>query len=164
MRHNIFFLFFIGLLLPSCATIVSKSEYPVNIQTSPSNVRVAIKDKNGMVIHKGRTPMIVNLKASNGYFDSANYIVEYKYKGITKIKPLSAKFDGWYLGNIMFGVGGIIGFLVVDPLTGAMWKLPEVTSEYFNTENASLINKEGLHVVSVDVLNTKGRSKLIPIQ
>jgi hypothetical protein len=29
--------------------------------------------------------------------------------------------DGWYIGNILFG--GVIGFLIVDPATGAMWKL-----------------------------------------
>jgi hypothetical protein len=32
--------------------------------------------------------------------------------------------DGWYIGNILFG--GLIGILIVDPLTGAMWKLDDV--------------------------------------
>lgn len=31
--------------------------------------------------------------------------------------------DGWYVGNIIFG--GLIGLLLVDPITGAMWKLPD---------------------------------------
>lgn len=37
--------------------------------------------------------------------------------------PLSADISGWYFGNILFG--GLIGMLIVDPATGAMWKLPE---------------------------------------
>jgi hypothetical protein len=37
--------------------------------------------------------------------------------------------NGWYIGNILFG--GLIGMLIVDPLTGAMYTLEpnEVTSE-----------------------------------
>jgi len=31
--------------------------------------------------------------------------------------------SGWYWGNIL--IGGLIGMLVVDPLTGAMYKLPD---------------------------------------
>ena len=31
--------------------------------------------------------------------------------------------DGWYIGNIVFG--GLIGWLVVDPASGAMWKLQD---------------------------------------
>jgi len=30
--------------------------------------------------------------------------------------------SGWYWGNILFG--GLIGVLIVDPITGKMWKLP----------------------------------------
>jgi hypothetical protein len=29
--------------------------------------------------------------------------------------------DGWYFGNLLFG--GLIGLLIVDPATGAMYKL-----------------------------------------
>lgn len=29
--------------------------------------------------------------------------------------------NGWYIGNLLFG--GIIGLLIVDPATGAMWTL-----------------------------------------
>ncbi|MCH5598514.1 hypothetical protein [Niabella ginsengisoli] len=33
---------------------------------------------------------------------------------------LTKKFNAWYLGNI--AIGGIIG-LIIDPITGAMYKL-----------------------------------------
>ena len=36
---------------------------------------------------------------------------------------LTSTIDGWFWGNILFG--GFVGFLIVDPLTGAMYKLPE---------------------------------------
>ena len=39
---------------------------------------------------------------------------------------LESEVDSWYFGNILFG--GLIGMLIIDPATGAMWKLPENVS------------------------------------
>ncbi|MDB4525936.1 hypothetical protein N9065_03445 [Akkermansiaceae bacterium] len=41
----------------------------------------------------------------------------------TGTQSLDASMDPWYAGNIIFG--GILGVLVVDPATGAMWQLPK---------------------------------------
>lgn len=38
-----------------------------------------------------------------------------------KIVPITFKIDGWYFGNIL--IGGVLGMLIVDPATGAMWKI-----------------------------------------
>jgi hypothetical protein len=35
---------------------------------------------------------------------------------------INARIDGWYFANLF--LGGWIGMLLVDPLTGAMWKIP----------------------------------------
>jgi hypothetical protein len=34
---------------------------------------------------------------------------------------LDSTLSGWYFGNIL--IGGLIGLLIVDPLTGAMYDL-----------------------------------------
>ena len=34
---------------------------------------------------------------------------------------MGSKVEGWYWGNILFG--GLIGMIIVDPATGAMYKL-----------------------------------------
>ena len=39
------------------------------------------------------------------------------YESQTQV--LHTTLNGWYLGNIIFG--GLIGLLLVDPATGAMW-------------------------------------------
>jgi hypothetical protein len=39
----------------------------------------------------------------------------------TKKINVECSINGWYFGNIVFG--GLIGFLIVDPVTGAMFKL-----------------------------------------
>ncbi|MFY7818852.1 MAG: hypothetical protein ACOVRB_10865 [Akkermansiaceae bacterium] len=112
-----------AVLMSSCASIVSKSEYPVSLTSSPESCKVTVK-KNGVAVYQGATPSIVTLSASNGFFQPAHYQVEFSKKGgATQTVPLRADIDGWYLGNILFG--GLIGILIVDPATGAMWKLPE---------------------------------------
>lgn len=38
-----------------------------------------------------------------------------------KVVPVIFELDGWYFGNIL--LGGVIGMLIVEPATGAMWKI-----------------------------------------
>ena len=38
-----------------------------------------------------------------------------------KVVHISAELDGWYIGNIL--IGGWLGMLIVDPLSGAMYKI-----------------------------------------
>lgn len=103
--------------LCNCASIVSKSDYPVNFNSSnPTKITVKNTESNN-VIYSGVTPTTVNLPASEGFFQPAKYEI----KSGRNTQTLKAGIDPWYAGNIVFG--GIIGGLV-DPLTGAMWKLP----------------------------------------
>ena len=109
-------------LFSSCASIVSKGTYPLTINSSPSNARVNITDKKGYEIFAGNTPAVARLKAGNGFFSKAEYQVKISTPGHdTQIIPVTFSLDGWYFGNILFG--GLIGMLIVDPATGAMWKI-----------------------------------------
>jgi hypothetical protein len=115
-------------LFSSCASIVSESTYPLSISSSPNNARVSITDKKGAEIFLGTTPAVVKLKAGAGFFSKAEYQVKLSSPGYDdKIVPVFFKLDGWYFGNIL--VGGLIGMLIVDPATGAMWK---IETEYLN--------------------------------
>ena len=117
------------LLFSSCASIVSKRDYPVSINSNPSGCKVLVKKSDGTVLHQGVTPTTVVLSAGGGYFKPASYDLEFTRKGGgSQTIPVKAGLDGWYIGNVVFG--GLIGFLIVDPLTGAMWKLePTVQAE-----------------------------------
>jgi len=106
-------------ILPSCASIVSKSDWPVSITSSEPGVPFTVKNAHGVALVQGKTPTIVTLSAKEGFFDGADYTIETGHATL----PLSSSMNGWYIGNIVFG--GLIGFLIVDPATGAMWKLPE---------------------------------------
>ena len=110
------------LLTPSCASIVSKNVYPISISSTPSEAKITVIDKRGVEVYKGETPATVKLKAGSGYFSQAEYQVRFEKPGYnTKVLPVIFKLDGWYWGNIL--TGGLIGMLVIDPLTGAMLKL-----------------------------------------
>jgi len=125
-------------LFSSCASIVSKSTYPLSINSSPSNAKVSITDKKGKEIYLGNTPATVKLKAGAGFFSKAEYQVKFSSPGYDdKIVPITFKLDGWYFGNLL--LGGVLGMLIIDPATGAMWKIEtEFLNETLSKSTASI--------------------------
>lgn len=112
------------VILAGCASIVSQSRYPVIIDSNQSGATVLIKDKHGRDVHKGVTPTTVTLPASAGYFSPEKYTFQFEKEGYSPTSAtISAGLDGWYFGNLLFG--GLIGFLIVDPASGAMWELDQ---------------------------------------
>jgi hypothetical protein len=113
------------LSMSGCASIVSKSSWPVTVQSNPTGAKCVIAKENGIQLQTGVTPMTFTLNSSNGFFQSARYVITCDKEGYQTSKTeLSSSLNGWYWGNILFG--GLIGLLIVDPATGSMWKLEEV--------------------------------------
>jgi len=82
-----------------------------------------IYDHDGIAIHRGATPLTVPLDSGRGFFLPASYRVECAMPGKpTQSGVISASWNPWHLGNLVFG--GAIGLLIVDPATGAMYRLP----------------------------------------
>lgn len=80
---------------------------------------------------------MVTLNAGSGYFDGETYSVSYSKDGYDKQQStINSSIDGWYWANIVFG--GILGMLVIDPATGAMYKLPKSTHATLSQSVASL--------------------------
>ncbi|GAM60695.1 hypothetical protein JCM19232_3637 [Vibrio ishigakensis] len=132
-----------------CASIVSDSQYTMAITSSPDDAIFTITNENGQVVSKGHTPSTISLDASNGFFDGADYTIKYHKDGYEdSIVTVSSSVDGWYVGNILFG--GFIGLLIVDPATGAMWKLPKTASQsLLKNQNADQDGKQ-LTLMSLD--------------
>lgn len=115
------------ILCSGCASIVSDRVYPVSVTSSPEGAQFTIRNEDGIVVAKGTTPETVSLKAGAGFFNGETYTITYKKQNCeSATKIVDSELDWWYLGNIVFG--GLIGFLIVDPATGAMWELPEYAS------------------------------------
>lgn len=151
------------LLTTSCASIVSKSSYPISINSMPSEAKVTITNKKGVEVFKGQTPATLKLKSGSGFFSKARYQVKFEKEGYdTKIVPIHYEIDGWYFGNLLFG--GIIGLLIVDPATGAMYKLE---TEFLNetlTKSTTSIEKEGLNVYALNDIPKEWKEHLVILE
>ncbi len=107
-----------------CASIVSDSTYPVTVESFPSGAQFTVKNKSGRIVSSGVTPQQVVLDAGAGFFKPENYTITFKKQNYNSTMVSErAGLDPWYFGNILFG--GLIGMLIVDPATGAMWELPD---------------------------------------
>jgi hypothetical protein len=110
--------------LGGCASIVSDSKPEVGVYSTPTAAKYEIVNSRGMVVAHGVTPGKVLLESGRGYFKGEDYKVTFRKEGYSdSTVPLKTTVNGWYWGNIL--IGGLIGMLIVDPLTGAMYTLPD---------------------------------------
>lgn len=110
------------LLLSGCASIVSKTNWPFSVDTQPSGASVTITNKKGVEVFSGKTPTAMKLRSGSGFFGKESYTVSIAKEGYEPKKvTIECRVNGWYFGNIL--IGGLIGMLIVDPATGAMYRL-----------------------------------------
>jgi hypothetical protein len=85
---------------------------------------VEITNCNGEIVYRGATPVTTRLKTGGGFFKPAIYEIKLTVDGYqTKIIPVQARLNAWYFGNIV--IGGVLGMLIIDPITGAMYKFSD---------------------------------------
>ena len=166
MKNTFLKLALLAILLPtlcsSCATIFGHSTYPVSVNSTPSGATVSITDKKGKEVYKGASPAIVNLKSSAGFFAKAEYQVKISSTGYAEqIIPVNFNLNGWYFGNIL--IGGLIGMLVIDPATGAMWKLETPPLNIILSKSASTTDLPTLKIVEMASLPQNMKDKLVRI-
>ena len=104
------------------------------------------------------------MNSGAGYFKAAEYSITYSKPGFEDLTlPITSEVDGWYIGNLFFG--GLIGFLVVDPATGAMWKLPaEHRGNLVDPETLADDQSLQLKVVEIDELSSGQQTKLVELE
>ena len=150
------------IVLVSCASIVSKSQYPVTITSDPDGADITIVDENGMTIHTGTTPTTVTL-STGGNYKGKDYTVTFLKPGYEKYQlKLQRGIDGWYVGG-NFLLGGLIGWLIVDPITGAMWTLPKEVTATLIPLTAHNGPFDSINFTTVDQLSPELTNKLIRI-
>ena len=155
--------FLVSILFSNCATIFSKSEYPLNLKSTPE-ANVIVKDENGTEVYKGVTPVEIILKTKSDFFKGKNYTITFSQEGYADNTMLiDTNLDNWYFGNICFG--GVIGMLIVDPITGAMWKLSARELETnLQKLSADVQEHNVLKIMTLDQVPNHLRSKLEPIR
>ena len=149
-------------ILSGCASIVSDSQYPVSVITTPAGATFEVRNRAGNVIHSGTTPGSVTLKSGAGYFKGETYTIAFRKEGFADQQTtLNSSLDGWYWGNIIFG--GLIGMLAVDPATGSMYKLPENTATSLAPVTADAKTADSLTLITVDQVPETLRDQLVQI-
>ncbi|TVP11805.1 hypothetical protein [Shewanella sp. KCT] len=145
--------------LSGCSSIVSKSDYSVAIASNPETADFTVVNRAGKVVHSGVTPATVMLKSSSGYFKGETYTITFKKEGYPdKVYTMKSGIDGWYFGNIL--IGGLIGILIVDPATGAMYSLPERVDVALDGAPA---DKEQVTIASIHNLSDDQKAQLVRI-
>ena len=95
----------------------------MSFKSTPEGATFSITNRAGEKIHAGVTPATVTLNRGAGYFKAETYTVRFEKEGFSsKEFVVSGQVNGWYFGNIIFG-GIVLGMLIVDPLSGAMFTL-----------------------------------------
>lgn len=130
------------VVLSGCATIVHSGPRSIPVASTPAGAKVSIYDRSNTMVSSNTTPFIATLPTKYGYFKGQSYRLVFELPGHAPAElSLKSSVSGWYFGNILFG--GIIGMLIVDPLTGAMYNLSPDKIEQPLTAAAAKVIQEG---------------------
>ncbi|MBZ9557903.1 MULTISPECIES: hypothetical protein [Modicisalibacter] len=155
-----------AVMLSGCATIVGDRDETITLKSQPADADIVITDERGETIFSGTTPTTTQLKKSDGsYFGGKTYTVEISKAGYeARTLTIDSTANGWYIGgNLLFG--GLIGWLVVDPMTGAMYNLSpnEINAELHQELATSTADEGALNIVLLEDVPSRLRDELVLI-
>ena len=151
------------VLLAGCGSIIKGSTHDIAFTSTPTQANISIVDEDGSQVFNGKTPATVTLNKKRGYFSGKTYYVTVDKPGYQPFKTtLNTKVSAWYAaGNLVFG--GLIGWLIIDPLTGGMWTISpeEVDASMAGVASA---NAEGtLSIALLENVPAHMRDKLVAL-
>ena len=168
MKHFLLGLVAAASLMSGCATIVSKSRWPVAISSSPVGATITVTNRRGSEVYAGTTPAAVVLKSGSSFFKREIYKIDFKMPGYSpKTTTLEADLNGWYFGNLIFG--GALGMLIVDPATGSMYRISQEALQTANLTKLEAMTRPpvapgGLEIVSIDQVPADLRAAMVPLK
>ena len=110
------------VFVSGCATIVHNGPRSIPVTSTPPGATVSIYDRDDTLVMTNTTPFVAELSPKYGYFKSQNYRMVFQMPGHAPAEVhIDSSVSGWYWWNFL--IGGALGMLVVDPLTGAMFDL-----------------------------------------
>ena len=111
-----------GTLFSSCATIGGSGICQIAVSSVPDSVDIQVYDKKGQLICTTTTPDTLELRTSRAYFKRAEYSIQASKEGYqSKLQPLHFELNKIYISNVYSLFFMPVGFLLVDPISGAMW-------------------------------------------
>ncbi len=150
------------LFLTGCASIVGKDVFPLTINSNPDGASITVQDEKGKKVFAGTTPTTVTLNAGESYFHAKSYHITFSKPGYAEqYADVKATISGWYFGNIL--LGGLIGMLIVDPITGKMWKLPTEVTANLSQQLSLDQNQSTLKIMSLDQVPKEMRKNQVRV-
>jgi hypothetical protein len=150
--------------MTGCATIVHSGPRPISVASTPAGAKVSIYDRSNTLVMTNTTPFVAPLNTKFGYFKSQTYRLVFEMPAYQSAEvQLDSSVSGWYWANLVFG--GVIGMLIVDPLTGAMYNLePEKIEQSLTTQQAEVIRTgNGLLVVLASQATEHERAAMVRV-
>lgn len=109
------------LMLSGCASIFSGTTQDVSIRTTPG-ARYTVTNTYGTQVASGTSEGTANLQRGASYFSPHAYKLRASKEGYKpRTMDIQPGINPWYFANIL--IGGVVGMVIVDPLTGAMYNL-----------------------------------------
>ncbi|MDR0526910.1 MAG: hypothetical protein LBG79_03720 [Spirochaetaceae bacterium] len=162
LKHKVLFAAFIAVIaagLSSCGTLAGRSTSAMGVQSPKAGVPFEIVDGSGKVVASGVTPQVVALKT--GTLGGNKYTIKYKKAGADAEMKVKTTLNGAALNGTLRAMGGFIVGLIIDPITGAMFKLPDVvTLEIAYQPPSDTIR---FMIATPDDVRPEARQYLIPI-
>jgi hypothetical protein len=152
------------LCVAGCATIVHSGPRPIAVASTPSGAKVSIYDRSNTLVQTNTTPFVAQLSTKYGYFKGQSYRLVFEMPSYTPAEVnLGSTVSGWYIGNLLFG--GLIGMLIVDPLTGAMYNLaPEKIEQPLTPSQAEVVRDgKGILVVLTSQATDHERAEMVRV-
>ena len=150
--------------LGGCATIVHGGPRPVSVSSRPEGAKVSIYDRSNTLVQTNTTPFVAQLPSKYKYFKGQEYRLVFELPSYSTAEVrLQPTLSGWYIGNLLFG--GVIGMLIVDPLTGAMYNLtPEKIEQSLTPTQAQVIRRgDGLLVILASQATAGERAEMVRV-
>jgi len=132
-----------------CASIIHGGPRVLPVASTPPGAMVSIYDRSGKQVYHQATPFVASLPSKYKFFSGQSYRLVFEMAGYEKSEiQVLPKVSGWYWGNLAFG--GVIGMLIVDPATGAMYNLaPNKVDQKLTPKTAGRPNPaDGLLVIT----------------
>jgi hypothetical protein len=108
--------------LTGCATIVHNGPRQISVVSTPPGAKVSIYDRSNSLVQVSTTPFLATLPTKFAYFKGQDYRLVFELPAYATAEVhLQTTVSRWYYGNLLFG--GLLGLVIVDPSTGAMFNL-----------------------------------------
>lgn len=109
------------LTTSGCASVMASGPRKIPIASQPAGAKVSIYNRSNELVTVQTTPFVAQLTPRHRYFRGQRYRIVFEMEGYeTAEAQLNPRVGPWYLGNLLWGLAG---FLIVDPATGAMFRL-----------------------------------------